>query len=64
MEKGDTKKEYREYQKQYGKEMRALSRELGNCTHCHKPKDNPKYAFCSKCRQYHRQHNRKYKQKI
>jgi len=36
------------------KELREISKEIGNCTVCHKPKENPKYSLCFECRERYR----------
>ena len=46
--------EIRERSNEYRKEMRKISEELGNCTNCHKEKDNPLFKMCSRCRQKNR----------
>ena len=48
---------------EYQKDMRQIDREIGNCTQCHKERDNPKYRLCSKCRVYHRMKLAEYKKK-
>ncbi len=45
------------------KELREISKEIGNCTGCHKPKESMKYYLCSKCREYHRERYHKNKGK-
>ena len=32
------------------KEKVVISKEIGNCTYCFKPKDNLRYALCLNCR--------------
>lgn len=45
------------------KELREISIEIGNCTFCYKPKEDPKYRHCFKCREYHRLYKRRIKKK-
>jgi len=45
------------------KELREISKEIGNCTNCHKPKESMKYSLCSKCREYCREYYYKKKGK-
>ncbi len=34
----------------YQREMRAVAKDMGNCTICFKPKEDPKDFFCVQCR--------------
>jgi len=44
-------------------ELRDLSKEIGNCTHCYNPNPNLKYSYCPKCRKKQRDRARiKYNQ--
>ena len=45
------------------KEMVEISKEIGNCTRCHKPKENIKYLLCVKCREYERRSSNKKRKK-
>lgn len=47
----------------YRREMREVAKELGNCSICFKPKDNPKYSCCLKCRMYQKEYYHKNKNK-
>jgi hypothetical protein len=46
----------------YNKELREICKEIGNCPHCFKPRDNPKYKHCDRCREYQRKQKQKEKQ--
>lgn len=48
------RKELNKKHKEYVREMRMIAREIGNCSHCFKPKDNPNFKTCSRCREYYR----------
>lgn len=46
---------YNERSKIYHQEMREIAIELGNCSNCYGPNENPlKYKECFKCREYYR----------
>ena len=54
----------RERLKRYCKELRDLSKEIGNCTKCHQPKEDQRYLWCINCRAYSKSYYaRKKKQK-
>jgi len=36
------------------RELKKLSKEIGNCPSCFKPNPEPKYSYCPKCREYHK----------
>ena len=55
------KEKLKEFYSADKKELRELSKELGNCTKCFKPKNNPKYKYCLKCRILSRENHRKYR---
>ena len=42
------------------KEYREISREIGNCTCCFKPKNDPRYKHCFKCREHDREYYKLY----
>jgi hypothetical protein len=44
------------------KQMKAIAKEIGNCTYCYKERDNPKYNLCSKCRMNNRIYQTKWKE--
>ncbi len=46
------------------KENRKISKEIGNCTSCHKERDSQKYLHCNKCRNYRRTSYHKNKLKM
>jgi hypothetical protein len=65
-------KKNRKYKNEYSnnreKELREVSKSLGNCTKCHKPKEADKYNRCSSCRliqrEYYLKHYAKQVKKI
>ncbi|MFW6025506.1 MAG: hypothetical protein ACOCRX_04120 [Candidatus Woesearchaeota archaeon] len=52
-----------EKQREYEREMRALSREIGNCTECFQPKDDDRYRRCLRCRILTRERDRRYRRR-
>ena len=52
--KNCTKERKRDRSRRYTHEMREVARDIGNCTQCFKPKDDPRYAMCKKCRDAHK----------
>ena len=47
------------YRRNHQNELTKLSREIGNCPCCAKPKDNHKYLICSVCRKASRDYHKK-----
>lgn len=57
-----SKRKGRIFDKDYPKELRKIAIELGNCSHCFKPKENPNYKMCDKCREWQREYYHKKKE--
>ena len=40
----------------YKRDLRKISKEIGNCTKCHRKNPNHKYNWCMNCRKYYREY--------
>jgi hypothetical protein len=50
----EKKKKYRKKRNKYTQELRDTAKEIGTCSKCFKEKENPKWKWCKKCREYYR----------
>ncbi len=50
-------------EKAYQKELRELSKEIGNCIACHKPKEKSNFWVCLKCRTRMKKYLKSYRRK-
>ena len=47
------------------KELKIISKEIGNCTRCYNPKEDKEdqHAYCLKCRILQKEYNRRYRKR-